>query len=76
MSYNFGEIIKKLYSLFQEAEPSRHPRHPPHLFASCDGRFSTWWTAMCRLQAGFYLPNSLARREGGGRGDLRNNAIR
>jgi hypothetical protein len=23
MSYNFGEIIKKLYSLFQEAKPSQ-----------------------------------------------------
>jgi hypothetical protein len=29
MSYNFGEIIKKLYSLFQEAKPSRHSRLPP-----------------------------------------------
>ncbi len=29
MSYKFGEIIKKLYSLFQEAKPSRHSRLPP-----------------------------------------------
>jgi hypothetical protein len=29
MSYNFGEIIKKLYSLFQEAKPSCHSRLPP-----------------------------------------------
>jgi hypothetical protein len=29
MSYNFGEIIKKLYTLFQEAKPSRHSRLPP-----------------------------------------------
>ena len=34
MSYNFGEIIKKLYSLFQEAKPSRHSwLPPPHLLA-------------------------------------------
>jgi hypothetical protein len=29
MSYNLGEIIKKLYSLFQEAKPSRHSWLPP-----------------------------------------------
>ena len=65
MSYNFGEIIKKLYSLFQEAKPSRHPRHPPHLFASCDGGFSTWWTAMCRFQAPFSLAEFTREMRGG-----------
>jgi hypothetical protein len=55
MSYNFGEIIKKQYSLFQEAKPSRHSRLPPHLLASCDGGFSTWWREMYQLQAPFSL---------------------
>ncbi len=65
MSYNFEEIFKKLYSLFQEAKPGPHSRHPPHLFASCDGGFSTWWTAMCRLQARFLLAKFTREMRGG-----------
>jgi hypothetical protein len=77
MSYNFGEIIKKLYSLFQEAKPSRHSwLPPPHLFASCDGGFSTWWREMCQLQAPFLLAGFTREMEEGGRGDLRIDAIR
>jgi len=73
MSYNFGEIIKKLYSLFQKAKPSRHPCHPPHLFATADfPRGGQQWS-VCRRD--FYSPNSLARWEGGGQGDLQNDAI-
>jgi hypothetical protein len=77
MSYNFGEIIKKLYSLFQEAKPSRHSRlpPPPHLLASCDGGFSTRWREMCQLQAPFSLARFTREMEGGGRGDLRIDAI-
>jgi hypothetical protein len=66
MSYNFGEIIKKLYSLFQEAKPSRHSRLPPHLLASCDGGFSTWWREMCQLQAPFSLARFAREMEGEG----------
>ena len=56
---------KNYISLFQEAKPSRHPRHPPHLFASCVGGFSTWWTAMCRLQARFSLAEFTREMRGG-----------
>jgi hypothetical protein len=76
MSYNFGEIIKKLYSLFQGAKPSRHSRLPPHLLASCDGGFSTWWREMCELQAQFSLARFTREMEGGGRGDLRIDSIK
>jgi hypothetical protein len=76
MSYNFGEIIKKLYSLFEEAKPSRHSRLPPHLLASCIGGFSTWWREMCDLQAPFSLAGFTLGMEGGGRGDLRIDTIR
>jgi hypothetical protein len=76
MSYNFGEIIKKLYSLFQEAKPSRHSRLPPHRLASCDGGFSTWWREMCQLQAPFSLARFTRKMEGEGRGDLRIDTIR
>ena len=44
MSCKFGEIIKKLYSLWKWAKPSRHskrPPPPPHELASCEGGFST-----------------------------------
>jgi hypothetical protein len=54
---------KNYISLFQEAKPSRHPRHPPHLFESCDGGFSTW----CGLQARFLLAEFTREMRGGGR---------
>ncbi len=38
---------------------------PPHLFASCDGGFSSWWTAMCRLQARFLLTEFTREIRGG-----------
>ncbi len=48
---------------------------PPNLLASCDGGFSTWWREMCELQAPFSLARFTRRMEGGGRDDLRINAI-
>ncbi len=54
MSYCIGEVIKKLYSLFQEAKPCRHSRLPPHLLASCDGGFSKRWREMCQLLVHYF----------------------
>ena len=48
---------------------------PPPLLASCNGGFSTWWREMCELQAPFSLARFAHEMEGGGRGDLRINAI-
>ncbi len=48
---------------------------PPHLLASCNGGFSTWWREMCELQALFSLARFTREMEGGGRGDLRIDAI-
>jgi hypothetical protein len=63
MSYNFGEIIKKLYSLFQEAKPSQAATHaiPPtsSQVATADFPRGGQQCAVCRR--GFYSPNSLAR---------------
>ncbi len=49
---------------------------PPHLLASCNGGFSTWWGEICELQAPFSLARFTHGMEGGGRGDLRIDAIR
>ncbi len=65
MSYNFGEIIKKLYFLVSRKPARGLPTPSPHLFASCHGAFSTWWTAMCGLQARFLLAEFTRGRRGG-----------
>ena len=49
---------------------------PPHLLATCIGRFSTWWMAMCYLEAPFLLAKFTREMEGGGRGYLQIDAIR
>ena len=67
MSYNFGEIIKKLYSLFQEAKPSRHSRLPPPTssqVAKADFPRGGEKCASCRRH--FYSPDSLSRWRGEG----------
>jgi hypothetical protein len=56
---------KNYISLFQEAKPSHHPCHPPHLFASYDCGFSTSWTAMCGFQARFLLAEFTREMRGG-----------
>ncbi len=48
----------------------------PHLLASFDGGFSTWWREMCELHAPFSLARFTREMEGGVRGDLRIDAIR
>ncbi len=60
-----------------ESEPSQAPIHsvpPPHLFASCDGGFSTWWGKMC--ESPWQLATATRQLEGGGWGDLRIDTIR
>jgi hypothetical protein len=49
---------------------------PSHLFASCDGGFSTWWREMCQLQAPFLLAEFTLEMEGGGRVDMGIDAFR
>jgi hypothetical protein len=67
---------KNYISLFQESPPEGYPRHPPHLSASRYRTFSMCWTASAVRECDFYSRESLAGGEGGGRGDLRNGAIR
>ncbi len=67
MSYNFEEIIKKLYSLFQDAKPSRHSRLPPPTSSqvvTADFPRGGEKCAICRRR--FYSPNSLTRWRGEG----------
>jgi hypothetical protein len=51
-----------------EHEPSQAAVQgfPPHLLASCDGGFSTWWREMCELQAPFLLARFTRGMEGKG----------
>ncbi len=69
MSYNFGENIKKLYSLYQEAKPSRHSRLPPpptsSQVATADFPRGGEKCASCRRR--FHSPDLLARWRGEGR---------
>ncbi len=67
MSYNFGEIIKKLNSLFQESKPSRHSRLPPPTssqVATADFACGGEKCASCRRS--FHSPDLLARWRGEG----------
>jgi hypothetical protein len=71
MSYNFGAIIKNYIPLFQESLPEGYPRHPPPLRKlpprMVDGKVRfTGATFTCRIHS----------REGGGLGNLQNDAIR
>jgi hypothetical protein len=67
MSCNFGEIIKKLYSLWKWAKPSRHSRLPPtsSQVVMADFPHGGEKCASCRRR--FHSPNLLAgwRGEGG-----------
>ncbi len=63
MLYNFGEIIKKLYSLFQEAKPSCHSRLPSQV-ATADFPRGGEKCASCRGR--FHSPDLLARWRGEG----------
>jgi hypothetical protein len=67
MSYNFGEIIKKLYSLFKWAKPSRHSRLPPPTssqVATADFPRGGEKCASCRRR--FHSPDLLVRWRGEG----------
>ncbi len=76
MSSNFGEIIKKLYFFLVWWKASQRATHAtPHLSASRYRIFYMWWTASANSECEIYLRESLAKG-GGGRGDLRNIAIR
>ncbi len=60
-----------------DGKPARGlPTPPPHLSTSRYRTFSTCWTTSANRKCEIYLQESLAGGEGGGRGDLRNGAIR
>ncbi len=66
MSCNFGEIIRKLYSLWKWAKPSRHSRLPPpptsSQVATADFPRGGEKCASCRRR--FHSPDLLARWRG------------
>ncbi len=72
MSSNFGEIIRKLYFLVWWKARQRATHATPHLSASRYRTVYTCWAAKCELD----VRDLLAEGGGGGRGDLRNGAIR
>jgi hypothetical protein len=76
MSSNFGEIIRKLYFLVWWKARQRATHATPHLSASCYRTFYTCWTAKCELDVRDLLARITREGVGGGRGDLRNGAIR
>jgi hypothetical protein len=66
MSYNFGEIIKKLYSLFQEAKPpfKASPPPPTAQVAMVDFPHGGEKCASCRRR--FHSPDVTVRWRGEG----------
>jgi hypothetical protein len=74
MSSNFGEIIKKLYFLVWSARGLPTPL--PHLSPRSYRTFLRVVDSKCKPQVRDLLARITRGRGGGGRGDLRNGAIR
>jgi hypothetical protein len=76
MSSNFREIIKKRHFLVWWKAHQRATHATPHHSASPYRTFYTCWTAKCELDVRDLLAGITPGGGGGGRGDLRNDAIR